>query len=206
MDPSALHWKAEIAAAAARLVVDDGLEYGPAKRHAARLLGLPARAPLPANEEVEDAVFDYIAVFCADTQAFELACLRKLALRWMERMSDFRPHLTSAVWRGSATRRSDIQIELFCDDCKSAEIALIDLKIAYDPRTLGGMRGENAEALCLFDYCSGLNEVIGICLLVYDHDQLRGALRPDSNGRSPRGSLTAVRELIKATATLPDQS
>jgi hypothetical protein len=51
----------------------------------------------------------------------------------MERMAEFRPYLGSAVWRGSATRHSDIQIELFCDDCKSAEIKLIDHKIDYEP-------------------------------------------------------------------------
>lgn len=205
MEPSALQWKTEIAAAAARLVVEDGLEYGPAKRHAARLLGLPTRAPLPANEEVEDAVFEYIAVFCADTQEFELACLRALALRWMERMSEFRPYLTSAVWRGSATRRSDIRIELFCDDCKSAEIRLIDQKIAYAPQTVGGMRGETVEALCLLDRCSGIGDAVSINLLVYDHDQLRGALRPDSKGRPPRGSLAAVRELVKPSTAASDK-
>ena len=32
-------FSAEIAAAAARLVVEEGMEYGPAKRRAARLLG-----------------------------------------------------------------------------------------------------------------------------------------------------------------------
>ncbi len=206
MEPSDLQCKAEIAAAAARLVVEDGLEYGPAKRQAARLLGLAARAPLPANEDVEDAVFEYIAVFCADTQEHELACLRALALRWMERMAEFRPYLTSAVWRGSATRHSYIQIELFCDDCKSAEIKLIDQKIAYDPQTIAGMRGETVEALCLFDHYSGIDEAIAIHLLVYDHDQLRGALRPDNRGRTPRGSLAAVRELVKASATSPDKT
>ena len=48
--------KTEIAATAARLVVEEGLEYGPAKRRAVKLLGLNARAALPDNAEVEDAV------------------------------------------------------------------------------------------------------------------------------------------------------
>ncbi len=206
MEPSVVQWKAEIAAAAARLVVEDGLEYGPAKRQAARLLALPARTPLPANEEVEDAVFDYIAVFCAETQAYELAQLRVLALRWMERMAEFRPYLASAVWRGSATRHTPIQIELFCDDCKSAEIKLIDQQITYNPLTIAGMRGATVEALCLFDRCSGIDDAVGINLLVYDHDQLRGALRPDSKGRAPRGSLAAVRKLVEATSTYPNKT
>ena len=41
--------KSEIASTAARLVVEEGLEYGPAKRRAARLLGLSARVTLRAR-------------------------------------------------------------------------------------------------------------------------------------------------------------
>ena len=65
----------EIAAAAARLVVEEGLEYGPAKRRAVKVLGLNARAQLPGNDEVEEAVEEYLAIFCADTQPAELAAL-----------------------------------------------------------------------------------------------------------------------------------
>ena len=116
----------EIANAAARLVVEEGLEWGPAKRRAVRDLGLPARTPLPDNDLVEDAVRESIGLFCADTQPAELRALRELALVWMERMAQFRPYLAGAVWHGTATRLSDIYLQLFCDDCKSAEIALID--------------------------------------------------------------------------------
>ncbi len=197
MDSSADGFKAEIAAAAARLVVEDGLAYGPAKRQAARVLGLPSRTALPGNDQVEDAVFEYIALFCADTQPAELAALRALALQWMERLARFRPHLAAAVWRGSATRQSDIVIELYCDDSKSAEIALIDHKINYEPRTVSGMRGESVEALSILDFCPALKTRIGIHLLVYDHDDLRGALRHDAKGRAPRGDLNGVRELMR---------
>ena len=190
--------KAEIAATAARIVVEEGLEYGPAKRRAIRHLGLPSRTALPGNDEIEDAVLDYIAIFCADTQATELAALRKLALRWMERMARFRPHLSAAVWRGTATRRSDIHIELFCDDSKSAEIALIDLKVAYEPRTVIGLRGDAVDTLSVHDFCPGLDEMVGVHLMVYDHDDLRGALRLDAKGRSPRGDLAAVRRLVSS--------
>ncbi len=186
--------KAEIAACAARLVVEDGLEYGAAKRQAIHILGLPARSALPDNEEIEDAVFEHIAVFCADTQREELAALRALAERWMQRMAGFRPHLTAAVWRGSATRRSDILIDLFCDDCKSAELALIDKRVRYQAHTVAGMRGETVEALIVMETCPGFDDRVAVQLRVYDHDQLRGALRPDTRGRPPRGDLAALRQ------------
>ena len=39
--------KEELAAVAARLVVEEGLEYGAAKRRAIKQMGLPARTALP---------------------------------------------------------------------------------------------------------------------------------------------------------------
>lgn len=188
--------KQEIAAVAAHMVVEEGLEYGPAKRRAVRQLGLPQRTALPGNDEVEDAVREYITLFCADTQPGELRALRRLALVWMERLARFRPHLSGAVWHGTATRLSDIYIQLFCDDEKSAEIALIDMGIHYEARTVAGFHGEPVEALSVHALCSELDETVGVHLMVHDHDDVRGALRSDAKNRSPRGDLTAVKRLL----------
>lgn len=190
----------EIAHATARLVVEEGMEWGPAKRRALRDMGLPARTPLPDNDTVEAAVREYIDLFCSDTQPRELRALRQLALVWMERMAAFRPHLAGAVWHGTATRVSDIYLQLFCDDPKSAEIALIDHHVDYDPRTVTGFHGEPVEALTVGSKCLELGEIVGVHLLIYDLDDLRGALRPDSQGRVPRGDITAVRHLLENSA------
>ena len=191
--------KEQIAAAAATMVVEEGLEYGPAKRRAVKQLGLPARTALPDNDLVESAVRDYIALFCADTQPAELAALRELALIWMQRMAEFRPFLGGAVWRGTATRLSDIYIQLFCDDPKSAEIALIEHQVDYEPRTVTGFTGDSVEALSIRSLCKPLQETVGVHLMVYDHDDLRGALRPDARGLSPRGDLASVARLLAAS-------
>jgi len=188
--------KSEIAATAARMVVEEGLEYGPAKRRALRQLGLPARTGLPDNDLVEDSVREYIELFCADTQPFELRALRQLAVTWMDRMAQFRPYLGGAVWHGTATRLSDIYLQLFCDDPKSAEIALIDHNVDYQARTVTGFTGESVEALSLSSLSAELGETVGVHLLIYDHDDVRGALKPDAKGRSPRGDIAAVRALL----------
>ncbi len=190
----------EIAHAAARLVVEEGLEYGPAKRRAVRQLGLPARTALPDNGVVEDAVREYIELFCADTQPAELAALRRLALTWMERLAEFRPHLAGAVWHGTATRLSDIYLQLFCDDPKSAEILLIDRGVDYEPRTVTGLHGDPVEALSIHSLCPELAEEVGVHLIILDHDDLRGALKPDAKGRTPRGDTQAVRALLAVAA------
>ena len=190
--------KLEIAATAAALVVEEGLEYGPAKRRAAKQMGLPLRTELPDSQALEDAVIEYIAVFCADTQPTELAALREVAWLWMQRMAEFRPHLAGSVWHGTATRRSDVYIQLFCDDPKSAEIALIEHKVDYQPSTVTGFTGGKVEALSLSSLSKPLAENIGVHLMVYDHNDLRGALKPDSKGRKPRGDLAAVQRLLAA--------
>ena len=188
--------KSEIAATAARMVVEEGLEYGPAKRRAIKQMGLGNRAALPDNDLLEGAVREYIALFCADSQPHELAALRSLALTWMERLAQFRPHLGGAVWHGTATRLSDIYIQLFCDDPKSTEIALVEHGVVYEARTVSGWNGDPVDALSLSSVSPILREPIGVHLMVYDHDDVRGALRPDGRGRSPRGDLAAVRALV----------
>ena len=197
--------KHEIAATAARLVVEEGLEYGPAKRRAAKQLGLGPRAGLPDNDLIEDEVRDYLAIFCADTQPAELAALRQLAATWMQRLQVFRPHLCGAVWHGTATRLSDVYLQLFCDDPKSAEIALIDQAVRYEARSVTGFNGETVDALSFSSRCPELGETIGVHLMIHDHDHLRGALRPDARGRSPRGDLADLLALIAAqTAATPE--
>ena len=182
----------EIAAAAARMVVEDGLDYGAAKRRAGQQLGAPPRTALPANELIEAAVREHIALFHADTQPRELAALRRLALLWMERLAEFRPHLAGAVWNGTATRLSDIYLQLVCDDPKSAEIALIDHRVDYQARSVTGFNGAQVEALSLSVPCPELGEAVGVHLMVHDWDELRGALKPRADGRAPRGDREAL--------------
>jgi hypothetical protein len=187
---------AEIAGMAARWVVEEGLEYGPAKRRAAKQLGFAGRVSLPSNDELEDAVMDYIHLFCAETQALELAALRRLALSWMNILAAFRPHLSGAVWRGTATRHSDIYMQLFCDDSKSAEILLIDQGAKYLARTVAGFRGKEVDTLSVHAFCTELNEDIGVHLMIHDFDDMRGALQADAKGRSPRGDAVALNRLL----------
>lgn len=191
---------AELAAAAARFVVEEGLEYAAAKRKAARALP-PARgdgrAELPSNEAVEDEVRAHIALFHADTQPQELAALRRVALRWMQRLEEFRPHVSGAVWRGTATRLSAVHLDLFADDPKSPEIALINLGVDYDVADGGnGRRGEPLSVLSVGERNADLGEWVTVHLTLRDHDDLRGALVRDAAGRSWRGDARALELLL----------
>lgn len=188
-------FSAEIAAAAARLIVDEGMDWGPAKQRAARDLGAP-RAALPGNDVVEDAVREHIAIFHAETQPGELRALRELAAVWMARLADFRPHLTGAVWRGTATRLSNIHLQLYCDDSKAAEIALLDRGVDFDVAETTANRRQ-VDMLVLDTPCPALNERVTLCLTVLDFDDLRGALKPDARGLTERGDLAALQKLLE---------
>ncbi|MFG6462510.1 hypothetical protein ACG04Q_13105 [Roseateles sp. DXS20W] len=188
-------FSAEIAAAAARLIVDEGMDWGPAKQRAARDLGAP-RAALPGNDVVEDAVREHIAIFHAETQPGELRALRELAAVWMARLADFRPHLTGAVWRGTATRLSNIHLQLYCDDSKAAEIALLNRGVDFDVAETTANRRQ-VDMLVLDTPCPALNERVTLCLTVLDFDDLRGALKPDARGLTERGDLAALQKLLE---------
>jgi hypothetical protein len=190
----------EIAATAARMVVEEGLNFGLAKQRALKQLGLPGRTALPTNDQVEAQVREYIELFCADTQPQELRALREHALVWMDRLAEFRPHLGGAVWHGWATRLSDIDLALFCDDPKSAEIALINQNLRYEVQAQPGLHGREVDVLSLHSFCRDLGEDIGIHLRIYDRQDLRGALVPDAQGHSPRGDLQALQRLLAADA------
>ncbi len=189
---------AEVASTAARFIVEEGMEYGPAKRRAAKLLGRASvrSVDLPGNDEIEDEVRSYIQLFCAETQPRELLALRKVALVWMERLQDMRPHLTGAVWRGTATRLSSVHLQLYCDDSKQAELTLLDKRVDYDVGTISGPRGEPIDVLTVSSMSAELGEPVTVHLSILDHDDLRGALKPGARGQADRGDLAALRRLL----------
>ncbi len=182
----------QIAAEAARLIADSGLDYGPAKHKAAKTLG-HRRAQMPSNEAVEIELREHLALFCAETQPAELQALRDVALQWMQRLAAFRPHLSGGVWRGTATRMSAVHIDLYCDDPKSAPIALLNLGLDHHVDSID-TDDEPVTVLTLATPSRALGESVTVHLFVRDMDDLRGALKPDSTGQTWRGDLPALQQ------------
>jgi len=193
-------WQQEVASAAAAMVVDEGMEYGAAKRRAARDLGRRSgrHGELPSNEALEDEVREHIALFCADTQPTELQALREVALHWMRRLAAARPHLGGAVWRGTATRRSAVHLDLYCDDPKGTEVELINAGVDYDVGSIERPGAEPINVLTVGTRSAALGELVSVHLILRDHDDLRGALKPDARGRSWRGDIAALQRLMQA--------
>jgi hypothetical protein len=192
----------EIAIAAARLVVEEGMEYPAAKKRAARDLGRRSTrsVELPSNEQVEDEVRSHIELFCADTQPAELQALRDVAMQWMQRLAEFRPHLGGAVWRGTATRLSAVHLDLYCDDPKAAEIMLVNAGVDYDVGSIDRPGREPVNVLTVGTRSQTLGELVSVHLFLRELDDQRGALKPDARGRSWRGDLPALQRLMAGVA------
>jgi hypothetical protein len=200
----------EIATVAARLIAEDGLDYSTAKRKAARQILGDTRAAgewLPDNEQIEEEIREYQALFQADSQPLALHTLRKVALDWMHRLADFQPFLTGAVLNGTANQHSDIHLQAFCDNAKEVAIFLLNAGVQYEVSETRHFAGRGqVETLSFSWHDPGLQERIWIHVALYDTDDLRGAMRADARGRPFRVNEAAVTALIAAGSSPANDS
>ncbi len=123
----------QLAHQAARLMAEDGItDFAFAKRKAARQLGAPETHHLPSNEEVEQALRSYRALYQRDSHPETLRRLRADALGAMRRLQVFHPYLTGSVLSGTAGDDSDINLTLFSDDAKAVLLYLLKHDVAFE--------------------------------------------------------------------------
>jgi hypothetical protein len=196
--------RARIAATAAKMIAQDGADYATAKAKAARqVLGVDRPSPnyLPDNIQVEDEVRRYQSLFGGPAQSERLHHLRMRALEVMEQLADFRPYLTGAVLNGTAGEHDDIHLQLFADSAKEVEIYLlgrnVDIDISETPHFKGG-RHDPVETV------SFLWKRETVHAELYDMNDLRGALKPRSDGRLQRIDANGLRALINNEHNLED--
>ncbi len=190
--------RAEIAAAAARLIAEDGADYSTAKRKAAKQIIGNAKIRgeiMPDNVQIEEEVRLYNELFFSDSQPARLLHLRKLALRMMEDLTRFSPYLTGAVLNGTAGEHSDIHLQLFAESAKDVEIFLINKNVDFDVSETPhfNSRADPVETV------SFLWQNEGVHLALYETDELRSAARGTMEGRTARANIDAVRALIAET-------
>lgn len=203
----------ELAAVAARLIVEDGLDYASAKRKAARqVLGPGARVEVqPDNADIHDQVKLYLALFHGDDHPVLLWNLRRAALSLMEEFAEFRPYLAGAVWNGTATAHSGLHVLLFADDSKAVEIHCINRDIAYRAGEAAHYAGRQPVERLEFEWplpgpkIRGRPPTVPAAISLYPLKDERGVLlrSPRAAGRqAERGNLQAVRALVQAGPTL----
>jgi hypothetical protein len=123
----------QLAHQAAKLMAEDGItDHAFAKRKAARQLGAADTQHLPSNQEVDDALNSYRALYQQDSHPDILYQLREEALANMRLLAEFRPYLTGSVLSGTAGKQSDVNLMLFSDDAKAVLLFLLKHKIDFE--------------------------------------------------------------------------
>jgi len=195
--------RTEIAIAAARMIVEEGADYGNAKRRAARQIlgdGKLRGDFLPDNVQVENEVRTHQALFFSDTQPARLLHLRRLALELMEQLAAFSPYLTGAVQNGTAGEHSDIHLQLFTDSSKEVAVFLMDRNLRFEASESPHFKGraEPVETL------SFLWQRESVHLAVYAVDDFRGALKPGASGKVIRIDAESLRAVIRQSENEKD--
>lgn len=185
-----------IAQLAARLMAQDGIsDFALAKRKAARQLGADDTQNLPNNNEIEQALRDYHAIYQPDEQPARIRALREQATRVMQELSDFDPHLTGSVLHGTATRFSDINLLLVADDLKEVEIFLLNRNVAFRRGERRMALGESAHAVPVLTLTDVGPAEVGVAVVT--PAELRRLPRFAGDGHSlERARLPEVEQLL----------
>lgn len=188
--------RAEIAAVAARMIAQDGADYDTARRKAARqILGTERFKPdqLPDNLQIEYEVRNYQAIFVDPGQAERVHKLRTTALQVMDALEQFHPYLTGSVLNGTAGEHDEIFLQLFAESAKEIEIFLLNKNLNIEISESPHFRGPRYDPV---ETASFMWRDEGVHAQLYELDDLRGALKPRSDGRLQRADAAAVRALM----------
>jgi hypothetical protein len=192
--------RTEIAIAAARMIAEEGTDYGSAKRKAAKLILGNSKVRgdiLPDNAQIESEVRQYQALFMGEEQIQRLLKLRLLALDLMEKFADFQPCLTGAVANGTAGEHSDIYMQLFSESSKDVAVFLLNAGIDYVVTETPHFRHPDR----MVETLSFIWKHEGVHLILYELDDQRGGSKNAAGRSIDRLSLTALRALIAESNT-----
>ena len=191
--------RARIAAAAARIMAEDGIDdFALAKRKAARQLGATDAQALPANDEIEAELQAYRALYEPEEHAERIAELRRIALDAMRALRHFNPYLTGPVLKGTAGPYAGIDLQLFPESPKDVEIYLLDRNIPYATQEGRRFSGDRAHAVSVLSL-----EWQGapLKLSVFDPRDERIALKTSQAGRvMDRAGIAEVGALLRDAA------
>lgn len=188
--------RARIAAAAARLMAEDGIDdFGLAKRKAARSLGAADSEALPRNDEIEAELRAYLELYQTEEHPRRIAELRSLALEAMRALERFHPYLTGPVLKGIAGPYAEIELQLFPESAKDLEMFLLDRGIAFETQETRRYSGDRAHAASVFTlYWQGAP----LRLSVFDPRDERVALKSSQAGRvMQRAGIAELTALLR---------
>ena len=188
LSPGAPGIRQEIAAAAALLIADDGLDYGSAKRKAARQVWGPSAMPkraMPDNETVDQALLEHLSLF-DEGHLDRVRRRRQVALELMTLLEDYNLHLTGAVWKGIVTEFSPVHLQAFHDNTKEITMTLLNRGIDFTPVMLPHLKGSGeVEAMTFYWHDEP------VIIAAYEAREWRSAPRSTNPDRGSKAALQA---------------
>jgi hypothetical protein len=188
--------RARIAAAAARIMAEDGVDdFALAKRKAARSLGAAATEALPGNDEIEAELRAYLALYQAEEHPQRITELRAMALDAMRALEQFHPYLTGPVLKGIAGPYAEIDLQLFPESSKQIEMFLLERNIPFATQETRRYSGDRVHAVSVYTL---LWEDTPLKLSVFDPRDERVALKSSQAGRvMDRAGIAEVDALLR---------
>ena len=188
--------RARIAAAAARLMAEDGIDdFALAKRKAAKQLGAADSQALPGNDEIEAELRAYLALYQAEEHPQRVGELRELALDAMRALEQFRPYLTGPILKGTAGPYAEIDLQLFPESSKEVELFLLECNIPFSTQETRRYSGDRVHAVSVLLL---LWQDTPLRLSVFDPRDERVALKTSQAGRvMERAGIAEVGALVR---------
>ena len=183
----------QLAHQAAKLMAEDGItDHAMAKHKAARQLGASDTQHLPSNQEVDDALHSYRALYQHETHPDILRQLREEALAAMRLLEQFHPYLTGSVLSGAAGAHSDINLMLFSDDTKAVLLFLLKQGLEFEDGEWRVRIGGHEESVPSYTLVGESGAQIHIIVLP-ENAHHSGSRHPDTHG-----DIAAVETLLTA--------
>ena len=188
----------QLAHRAAKLMAEGGItDHASAKRKAARQLGAADTQHLPSNQEVDDALHSYRALYQHDSHPGILRRLREEALAAMRLLAEFHPYLTGSVLSGTAGAQSDINLMLFSDDAKAVLLFLLRHKIEFEDGEWKVRVGGHEESVPSYTF-TGESGVQTHIVVLPENARHSGSRHPDTHA-----DIAALEALLLARFQAP---
>lgn len=175
----------EMAAVAAALVADSGLDYGAAKRRAARHLGLADSSPkgaMPDNDEIDAALREHLDLFDATGHEERRESIQLAAIELMEQLAQWSPLITGAAWKGLVTEHAVLHLQIADGHAKEVAIDLINRGLDFDATETTGSGGRGRIEVLVGQWRDW-----PVMIAMHPIHDLRGAARDDGQRGAERG-------------------
>jgi len=182
----------QLAHQAARLMAENGItDHAYAKRKAAKQLGAPDTQHLPSNQEVDQALRSFRALFQQEHHPAILSQLRTQALAAMRMLQPFHPYLTGSVLDGSAGDQSDINLSVYSDDEKAVMMFLLKHKVEFESGEWRTQLMGRLQTLPSFTLLSETNVPVHVAVLP-ENARHSGSRKPETHA-----DIEAVEKILQ---------